>query len=139
MRYVWAFVVLGVLIIITALISMLGPSASSTSQSAPLGFPEYAPPPQAKDAVAAQHGFDALVSFTGAAFEPSTITIHTGKTIRFSNNASAGMQLMSPDSQLFAGAGAIAPRGYAEITVTQNGQFSYSDAQSGASGSVIVQ
>ena len=138
MRYVWALVVLGVLIIITALISMLAPSAAPVSQD-PAGFPAYVPPPRAQDAVAAQHGFDALVSFTDNGFEPATIVIKAGETIRFSNNASAPLRLMSTDSNLFAATGSIAPRGYVELTFPQSGQFHYSDARSGTSGTIIVQ
>ena len=135
MRYVWA---LGVLIIITALLSMLSPGAWSASHSAPPGMPAYIPPPRAQDAVVMQHGFDALVSFTGSAFEPATLTIKRGDTIRFTNNASAPLQFANSNTDLFAGTGAIAPRSYAEVTFTQSGQFHYSDAKSGMSGTVIV-
>ena len=78
MRYVWILVVLFVLAIIAVLLSMSVPRANTSSHLVPIGFPEYAPAPRAADAVSAQKGFNALVSFTGGRFEPATITIKKG-------------------------------------------------------------
>ena len=74
MRYVWALFALAVLAAIAVLLSMSVPGSAPSPQSAPLGFPEYAPAPREADAVAAQKGFNALVSFADNGFEPSTIT-----------------------------------------------------------------
>ena len=86
-----------------------------------------------------QHGFDALVSFTATGFQPSTLTIQAGQTVRFTNNASAPLQFTNSNSDLFAATGSIAPRSYVELTFPQSGQFRYSDAQSSITGTIIVQ
>ena len=141
MRYVWRLVALGVLATIAVLISMSAPSVNtnpSTSASAPLGFPADTPAPKAADIVTAQKRFNALVSFTEKGFEPSTITIHAGQTIRFSNNAAADLRLASAGSDLFLRASSVAPRNYVEITFGRNGQFQYSDTTTGRSGTIIV-
>ena len=139
MRYVWALVVLAVLTVIAILLSMSVPRSAPSPQSAPLRFPKYAPAPKAADAVVMQKGFNALVSFTGGGFEPATLTIKKGQTIRFTDNASAPLQLTSSNGNLFSGRGSIAPHNYAEVTFSQSGQFYYSDAQSGITGTVVVQ
>ena len=138
MRYVSALFALAVLAAIAVLISMSAPRAG-TLQPPPLGFPADAPAPKAADAVEAQKGFDALVSFTDSGFEPATIVVKAGQTIRFSNNASAPLQLMSTDSNLFVGTGDIAVHSYAEFTFTQRGQYRYSDVRSGITGTIVVQ
>ena len=130
---------LAVLAAIAVLLSMSVPRSAPSPQSAPLGFPEYAPAPRTADAVSAQKGFNALVSFTDNGFEPSTITIEKGETIRFSNNASTDLKLTSSDNTFFVGAGSIASRNYVEITFSQSGQFQYLDTTTRGSGTIIVQ
>jgi plastocyanin len=139
MRYVWILIILFVLAIIAVLLSMNVPRANTSSQLAPIGFPEYAPLPRAQDAVAVQQGFSALVSFTDNRFEPSTLTIQKGETVRFSNNANTDLRLTSSDSGLFALPASVMPRGYVELTFTEAGTFEYADASSGSSGTVVVE
>ena len=78
------------------------------------------------------------MSFTESGFEPSTNTIHAGQTVRFSNNAATDLRLASAGSDLFLGAGSVAPRNYVEIMFDRNGQFQYSDTTTGRSGTIIV-
>jgi plastocyanin len=118
---------LAVLTVIAILLSMSAPHAAPPPQSAPLGFPKYAPAPKAADAVVMQHGFDALVSFTGRGFEPSTITIKNGQTIRFTNNAAATLKLQSPTS-LALPTQSLPPREYIEITFATVGTYRLQDA-----------
>ena len=127
MRYVWALFALAVLTVIAILLSMSAPHAAPPPQSAPLGFPADAPAPKAADAVVMQKGFNALVSFTGGGFEPATLSIKKGQTIRFTNNAAATLKLQSP-TPLALPTQTLPPRDYVEITFATAGTYRLQDA-----------
>ena len=127
MRYVWALFVLAILAAIAVLISMSAPHAAPSPQSAPLGFPADAPAPKAADAVVMQKGFNALLSFTGGGFEPVTLTIDAGQTIRVTNNTAATLKLQSP-TPLALPTQPLPPREYVEITFATAGTYRLQDA-----------
>lgn len=134
MRHVSALLVLGVLAIIAVFISMSAPRAGIL-QPGPIGFPEYAPPPRAADAVVAQHGFNALVAFTDNGFEPASLTIHAGETIRFSNNAKAPLTLRGQPTAPQT----VMPREYAETIFDSRATFTLTDQRTNAGLTVTVQ
>lgn len=44
--------------------------------------------------LAESEGFAALISYTSIGFEPSSVTIEAGETVRFANNSSAALMLV---------------------------------------------
>jgi len=82
-----------------------------------------APMPADTDHVAAQKGFQYLVSYTDTGFSPGELSVKKGETVRFTNNASASIRLMmaSESPQV------IARGAYVEYTADTAGSFSYSD------------
>ncbi|MBM3271896.1 hypothetical protein FJY94_01260 [Candidatus Kaiserbacteria bacterium] len=78
--------------------------------------------------------FAALVSFTGARFEPATVHVKAGDTVRYFNASKQQMILV------FDGAPANIPPGeYLEHTFTHPGTANFTEAQSKVNGTVIVQ
>jgi plastocyanin len=73
--------------------------------------------------------FSAVVSYTDQGFEPSSVLIHTGETVRFINNAAALMVLS------LSGAPKDTPSGdYWQHTFTQAGDVEVGDAK----GAMVV-
>ena len=59
--------------------------AEAIAQHTPIPRPTYTPEVQAQ--VAASKGFQDLVSYTDTGFQPSSLAISKGETIRFTNNS----------------------------------------------------
>lgn len=76
--------------------------APATSPAAERGIPPLTPEIQA--VLAKSHGFQALVSYTDRGFEPNTVTIKKGDTIRFTNNSREDLWVAAT-----GGAGALYP------------------------------
>jgi len=51
-----------------------------------------------KDKLAASSGFQHLVSYTDTGFEPDTLTVEDGETVRFTNNSSDDIWIASDSS-----------------------------------------
>lgn len=99
----------------------------------PAVFPADAPTPRPQDYVAAQKGFQYLVSYINSGFTPTTLVVNKGETVRFTNNTSAPLQLTLAGAQP-----PVLDRGeYFEYTFTGSGTFNYSDGS--GTGSVTVQ
>ena len=82
--------------------------------------------------------FSALISYTDQGFEPAALSIAKGDTIRFVNNSTHAMSLS------FGGAppppaGGLPPGEYWEFTSTTQGDASFTEQGSGASGVIHVQ
>ena len=90
-----ALIVLGVcayaLLQMRAGIPYAGVSATSTAAvSQPPPFT-----PAIKAQLAASHGFQYLVSYTGKGFEPMSVTVKKGDTVRFTNNSNEDLWIAS--------------------------------------------
>ncbi len=59
-----------------------------------------------QEVVDASHGFSHFISYTDNGFEPSDVTIKRGQTVRFTNNSSRALWIMSS-----AGEGGVYPSG----------------------------
>jgi plastocyanin len=83
-------VALLVVVAITAIVSLSLPFSPQPSAAIPS---RQVPPltPEMQAVLAKSHGFQALVSYTDRGFEPSTITIKKGETVRFTNNSSGDL------------------------------------------------
>lgn len=142
-RYAWGLLVLAVLALIAVLLSWYQlPTTREVQEDqfavAPTGFPPEAPAPRSEDQVDMQQGFDALVSFTGKAFEPSKLTLSRGKRIRFTNNSEAGMALVDARGAAL-GNGPTGPHDYIEVAFPDAGLWPVSDKTSGATATITVQ
>ena len=96
-------------------------SASQTTVSDTSGFLQGTPAPTPQDYVAAQKGFQYLVSYTDQGFAPPTLSVKKGETVRFTNNSDAPLQLSLTGTSL------LAHSEYLEYTFTESGAFNYSD------------
>jgi len=123
------FLWLALLLIALALLgfgfSLLSRAPVETN-SAPAGFPVEAPPPKAQDYVAAQKGFQYLVSYSENGFMPATLSVQKGETVRFTNNSDGLLRLLFENAQITS-----LNRGeYYEYTFANAGAFAYSDGTS---------
>lgn len=97
--------------------------------------------------------FAALVSYTDNGFEPATLTVRKGDTVRFTNNSSGPMRIEAKDipavvivttnasactSATFSTCKELPPGEYWEYTFNVTGDWSYSDTIYGAQGLVRV-
>jgi len=124
---------LGILVVIVAAAYFLAwnllfrasfvPAQSAPGLSIPASFPKNIPAPAPTDYVAAQTGFQYLVSYTNHGFAPHSLSVKRGETIRFTNNSAATLQLSLPGSPTES----LAHAGYFEHTFDTAGTFNYSD------------
>ena len=94
----------GLLILVGFLSSLFGrnphgmPSTNEQSANQPVQLPVPAPPVRTKhmdEVVANSKGFAQFVSYTDNGFEPADVTIKRGEAIRFTNNSTHAMWVMS--------------------------------------------
>jgi plastocyanin len=125
-------ILLGVLIILTGLLYQIGfgrfvqqqPPVAPQRADIPLGFPQDAPTPTPQDTVAAQHGFQYLVTWDGNAFAPASLSVRKGQTVRFTNTASSPLPLTLSAQQ---GQQLLDHGQYLEYTFSKTGSFTFSD------------
>lgn len=114
-----------------------------------------APKPPSRIIAQPARGFQALVSYTGEAFEPMHVTIARGDTVRFFNDSlrplwiaagSAKGDLLYPGFSRRCGAssfdscGVIEPGSYWEFTFKRTGSWTYkNNAVTSATGVINVQ
>jgi plastocyanin len=114
------------------------------------------PPPftdEIKAQLEASKGFAALISYTDAGFEPATVRVQAGDTIRFTNNSSGEMWVAASTKEgaLYPGKGtcgqspfdtckAISRGMFYEFTFEKAGTWGYHDnSQSAMTGKVIAE
>lgn len=85
--------------------------------------------------VAASKGFQALASYTDRGFEPVTITIQVGETVRFTNNSSSDLWVAASGEKLYSrtysvcgssdldSCAGIKPMDFYEFTFTEAGEW----------------
>jgi plastocyanin len=98
----------------------------------PPNFPADAPAPTPKDYVAAQTGFQYLVSYNATGFHPTSLIVKKGETVRFTNNSSGIVQFSLGATQ----SSALVHGQYWQYTFSTSGNFIYSDGT--AKGTVTV-
>ena len=113
------------------------PDAGSAPTLEAFSPPVIRPTAESAAIARAPQSFQYLVSLTDRDFEPPTLTVHAGETVRFTNNSSSELQL-SGDGP-FSGASSIAPRDFREFAFGQKGEWNYSDAATGKTGTITVQ
>lgn len=80
--------------------------------------------------------FAALVSYTDAGFEPASVSVHAGDTVRFINNARTPLALaMNTESDVHA----LPPGEYVSITFDDAGVYSVNNQSTAAACSINVQ
>ncbi len=94
-----------------------------------------APVPSAGDYVAAQNGFQYLVSYTSGGFAPGSLTVQKGETVRFTNNSSDTIQISAGGAQ----SPSLSHGQYWEYTFKTTGTVQYKDITGSSTGSVTVQ
>ena len=109
---------------------LLSPSPAENTP-APAGFPAEAPPPQPQDYVAAQKGFQYLVSYTATGFAPAALDADVGETVRFTNNSDGTLRLSLSGEQTAS----LERAAYFEYTFYKAGTFVFSD---GTNTSVVT-
>ncbi len=132
-------ILLAALLIIASIVFALRlsfPAPAQTVEQVPsttiAAFPADAPAPKAVDYVAAQHGFQYLVSYTDKGFTPKTLSVKKGETVRFTNNSGSTLQLS------LSGATPLAHGQYFEYTFASSGASIYSDGTPAHTGTVTV-
>lgn len=97
-----------VLVVLAAgayLLANAGPSAPSPAETLSPKAAEIPPLTPVMEAILAKStGFQALVSYTDGGFEPTTLDVKKGETVRFTNNATGDLWVAATD-----GAGALYP------------------------------
>ena len=99
------------------------------------------------------HSFQALVSYTDQGFEPKDVTIKAGQTVRFTNNSSgklwvgatsANGSIYPSDSATLCGASSldsclppVAPQDFWEVTLTQRGDWQYTNLIGNTSAGIV--
>lgn len=73
------------------------PNASATDTSAPISPPSL----EVMAYLAQSKGFQYLVSYTERGFEPATLAIQKGETVRFTNNSNEGMWVAATGDKLY--------------------------------------
>ena len=116
--------------------------------------PHISPPSPAVIAqLAKSHGFQAFVSATDGGFEPGTVAIKQGETIRFTNNTTHDIWIAqitdkntpaSPNLQScdvpFNSCRALKPGDFVEFTFAARGTYQYMDnLQTTTVGMVVVE
>jgi plastocyanin len=100
---------LGAIIVLVLCLFLFGNGTSlrTTAPATPAGGVHTQPPsPEVMAYLAASKGFQYLVSYTGRGFEPATLTVKKGETVRFTNNSSEGLWVAATGSS-----GAVYPAG----------------------------
>lgn len=111
----FALLVIGALTYILGMnfVALYHPAAPASATDA-TGLSNNGPAPTPKDYVAAQKGFQYIVSYTDTGFVPRTLAVKKGETVRFTNNSGAVLNLS------LAGAAALVHGAYFEYTFTQS-------------------
>lgn len=134
-RYVlWLFLLLVAFGTISALVWFV-----SAPQEGPVRTPPPAPLLTEERTVEAigTTGFSALASYTDQGFEPRSVTVQNGETIRFTNNSAKPMNLsLSGASDVPQN---LPPGEYWEYTFSTSGTFSVTENTSRMSIAIIVQ
>ena len=126
-RYLlWLILLFAALIIVSFFAWMFSPSTLPPSQEESQNIvrtPPPAPPftPDRSAEANAHKVIAALISYTDTGFEPAELTIKKGDTIRFTNNSTGGMLLVSDVSTTQAVTNALPPGEYTEFTFTKEG------------------
>lgn len=133
--------VLGVLVVaFAALIALYLVSLLLPSSTMRLGERSERPMPVATEesarVAAAPQSFQHLVSVTARGFEPKTLIIRTGETVRFVNNTKESVTLVG--ARPFSEA-TLAPHDFAEFTFENAGGYPYSDGGTKRAGVVQVE
>jgi plastocyanin len=138
-RLVFQLILLLVALFVLYLLVVFVPALHTQS---PLRSIKAAPPPNirpsAESAAIARtpQSFQYLVSVTDRGFEPSLLSIHTGETVRFTNNSGAALKLSGDEA--FIGMLSIAPTDFHELTFDRIGEWRYSDTVTGKTGVINV-
>ncbi len=132
---------------------VFAPRASHSVPPVERGIIEPPPmTPELKARIEASTGFQHLVSYTQRGFEPATLTVQKGETVRFANN-NAGVQLWiaatTDSGALYPGAGdcaqsdfdscvGLVPGEFWEFTFDTAGTWSFKNNADGAHAGVIT-
>jgi plastocyanin len=140
-RYLVWLAVLAILVLIASVLrlgsprTVLRPVAATPDGTS---IPSLTPAVQAQ--LAASHGFQYLVSYTGRGFEPATLTIKKGETVRFTNNSDEDLWVAATGASgkvypaasnnecgqsAFDSCVSISRGGFWEFTFTRTGTWSY--------------
>jgi plastocyanin len=153
--YLWLVAILVLVAVVAAVlnVTLFGAAPRQISaQESSSPVPPLTPAEQAQ--LAASHGFQYLVSYTDGGFEPSTLTIKKGETVRFTNNSDEDLWVAATGAS-----GTIYPAGsgnecgqsafdscvvlhhgdFWEFTFTQAGTWSYqNNRDTKMTGTIIV-
>ena len=134
-----------ILIVILLLVALFGTVPSSQPENAPLATLQTLPAPAAPTAAQMQElqnspaVFQYLISYTKGGFQPDTLTVQKGDTVRFVNNSSEQLWVASVGSgsnQIYPGTsscggstfdscGPLQPGDFWEFTFTQSGTYDF--------------
>lgn len=99
------------------------PATPQPAAPAYLAFPADAPAPKPQDYVAAQKGFQYLVSYSDSGFHPMALSVKKGEAIRFTNNSDTSLRLSLSNTRIAS----FGHAEYFEYAFTKTGSFTFSD------------
>ena len=98
------------------------------------------------ESLAQSTGFQALVSFTDDGFEPGSLTVQAGDTVRFTNNSSGNLLVRATDAAdapcepgSFDSCKALEPQEFWEYTFPTAGTWHYSNESGTRTGVVTAE
>jgi plastocyanin len=125
----------------------------STSSATSVAYVPPQLPPTAADMIDAQPttGFQYLVSYTDSGFAPTTLQVHSGDTVRFTNNSHAKLWVAATGDQLYPAVqngcgssaldscGPLNPGEYWQFTFTKTGTWEfYNNLDTSETGTITV-
>jgi len=133
--YLIALAVIAACVLVIYVVARMAetPTDNSARADLPPGFDQRAPTPTPADHVLMQRGFDHLVSYTDAGFEPSVLRARTGERVRFVNNTGSELLIMGEGVSQRIEGGA-----YAEASVTGTADMTFEDGRGAALHITIV-
>ncbi|MDV2481501.1 hypothetical protein F8E02_05670 [Methanoculleus sp. Wushi-C6] len=111
---------------------MTTPVGNETPAATPAGVTETPPGPPA--AVVA----DELISITDGGFSPSSVTVPSGTTVGWTNDASTNQTVTATGTMGFFDSGLLAPGDSFTYPFTATGNYTYTSQTSGFAGEIIV-
>ena len=119
-----AATVIGLFVFLTWQV-MFFPASSETSESVkkfePIPQPPYTAEVEAQ--LAASSGFQALISYTYRGFEPKSLAVERGDTLRFTNNTHGELWVASEGTPYPAGKESCGSSGFDSCRVLSPGEF----------------
>lgn len=142
-----------ILIVLMILISFFGFEAARGGSAHKSSLPQTAPSQAALQQIENDPSFQYLVSYTNAGFQPMSIVVKRGDTVRFTNNSNGQLWVAAvgtPANSVYPGSsscggssadscGPLSPGAFWQFTFTQVGTYQFqNELDSSQSGTITI-